>query len=160
MRWRRESLPCQLCPLFPGEVSHPNISGHSGPEILPVLGTNCQGHTGINSVVPPVSCPLPLRFWGRDTALKMMRCPAYVCIQSQEGCPWQGHWPRNFSPFTSLATALSFQSQHDHVHCQPPLCHSSHNTTMPTDNLRPLQATLPPFVALRHTHQLLVALLK
>lgn len=121
-----EPLPCPLCPLFPGEVSHPNISGHSGPEILPVLGTNCQGHTGISPVPPPVSCPLPLRFWGRNTALKMGCCPAYMGGQSQGGCPRQSHSPRNFNPFPYLAS------------------HSSvipvHNMTMATDNLWPLLA--------------------
>lgn len=106
-----EALPCPLCPLFPGEVSHPNISGHSCPEILPLLGTNCQGHTGINSVLPPASCPLPLRFWGRNTALKMGCCPAYVGGQNQGGCPRQSHRPRN--------------SQALHLPCQPQICHPS-----------------------------------
>lgn len=30
--------------LFPGEVSHPCVSGHSGPEILPLPGTDWPGH--------------------------------------------------------------------------------------------------------------------
>lgn len=39
-------LPCSPAPLFLGEVSHPSVSvsSHSGPEILPLLGTDWPGH--------------------------------------------------------------------------------------------------------------------
>lgn len=38
------TLPSFLPVGFPGEVSHPSLSGHSGPEILSLLGTDWPGH--------------------------------------------------------------------------------------------------------------------
>lgn len=40
----RDPILCSPPQLFPGEVSHPSVSGHSGPEILPLLGTDWPGH--------------------------------------------------------------------------------------------------------------------
>lgn len=48
--------------LFLGEVSHPSVSGHLGPEILPLLGTDWPGHWD-RLALPPASCPLPLMLW-------------------------------------------------------------------------------------------------
>lgn len=57
--------PCQL---FPGEVSHPRVSGHSVPEIRPLLGTDWPGHWDRPSVSSCFLSPSPWAL-GREQSL-------------------------------------------------------------------------------------------